>query len=552
MLCAMRSWHHIVHMGAVITLLWGGCDAPQSVTESQLLSQSIVKGLTIPTGQGAVRGVLQGDVRAWRGLPFAVTPTGAHRFRPPAAHPHWSGVLDVTKHGLSCARADLLSGKYDANSGEDCLHLAVYSPHPAPSAALPVMVWVEGGPFIYGEGGLPLSDGVDLVRDHDVVVVAVNYRQGALGFLRLPELVAEDGDKMESSANLGLQDQVAALRWVRDNIGAFGGDRDNVTLFGQSAGGTSVCALLTTVDSAGLFRRAIIQSGLCHVRLPSADFARQQGLKLAAALGCTVAGDRAACLRGKPVQHLVSAVPGKPSPPGGPLFAMSAQPLWSPFVDGQVLTAQPAAMLDTSLTHFVQVLIGSNRDEARLFHQGLLGDTLVSNDKEYLHAIGRRFGNRAHEIVGKYPPGDHGGRNMALAQVATDAFFTCPARRTAKALAAYTTTYRYQFEHQPTATALDDIGVFHSAELPYVFGNDGGMIVGAAQGNGLLVSALMQRYWTRFATTGDPNGGDDPTWSTWTAKDEHMRIAQPAKQGEGLKTDICDFWDTIPFHEELP
>jgi para-nitrobenzyl esterase len=532
----------------IFLVVLSGCEPEPSA--SPIEKADIATGLRFTIGGGEVLGRVHDGVRSFKGLPYAATPTGALRFRPPTPHAGWTGTLDAGAHGFACSQAGLVTGTFDEGSGEDCLHLSVHTPNPAPSKALAVIVWLHGGHFISGHSGNALYDGADLVRDNDVVVVTVNYRLGALGLLNLAALRDEDGPETGSSANIAIQDQIAALQWVSDNIDRFGGDKGNVTVMGSSSGGLSVCVLLTTSGSFGLFQRAVIQSGGCHVRMSSKSLAQRQSLKLANAVGCSSAQGRMTCLRAKTAAQLATALKVDQPLPGGLLFGTVNPPVWLPFVDGTILAAQPGVMLEASKAHFVEVIVGSNRDEARGFAHGLLGSVSPKTDKEYLHAIGRRFGVQAHEVVARYPPATLGGYDKALAQVGTDAFFTCPARRTAKALAGYTTAYRYHFEREPTGAFMPEIGVFHGAEIPYVMGNSDTGAMGDLQGNGIEVSALVQGYWVRFAKTGNPNGGGDPVWPKWSDEDPHMRFTNSAGADTELRKEACDFWDTIPFHEE--
>lgn len=538
----------------------GGCSDPDETSNDR--TAQIQDGVVIDIKAGVVRGQLLDGVRTWRGLPYAATPTGTRRFRPPQPHPGWSEPLHALAHGRACAQASSFTDAFDPTSGEDCLYLSVASPAAAPKSPLPVMVWIHGGAFVTGHGGEVKTDPAKLVAHHNVVVVRINYRLGVSGFVHLPQLLANDGDEAASAdnasiGNVGLRDQVAALQWVQANIRAFGGDPNNVTVFGQSSGGLSVCALLTSPLSGGLFHRAIIQSGSCHVRLPSAAAAKKQSEALLDTVGCATATNPLSCLRSKPIEDLVSAaIPGEKLP-GGLFFGTVSQRVWTPFVDGDFLLQQPSWLMDQSNVHDVQVIVGSNKDDGRLFQLGLLGGAAVKTDKEYLQAIGRRFGIKAHDIVAKYPPSKFGGHDLALAEVATDAFFTCPARRTAKALGAYAAVYRYHFEFPPMGSVGGGLGVLHGAEVPYVFGNGADGEVAAMSADEAKVSALMQRYWVRFAKTGDPNSSvgavdSDPLWPKSDGKDALLRIKAAVESGSELKAEICDFWDKIPFHVEVP
>jgi para-nitrobenzyl esterase len=228
----------------------------------------------VETRRGPVRGVAEGGLAVFRGLPFARPPVGPLRFRPPEPPEPWSGVRDAARFGPSASQNGALVGPLMSlgisRTGEDCLYLNVWTPA-ADRARRPVLVWIHGGAFVLGSGSQMLYDGATLARRGDVVVVTVNYRLGALGFLRLRDRF---GERLPASGNEGLLDQVAALEWVRDEIAAFGGDPGNVTIFGESAGAMSCATLLGMPRARGLFHRAILQSGAANYLWPRATASR--------------------------------------------------------------------------------------------------------------------------------------------------------------------------------------------------------------------------------------------------------------------------------------
>lgn len=466
----------------------------------------------VHTRQGAVRGLLDGGgVAAFKGIPYAAPPFGVNRFRPPRPPESWAGVRDASGYGPTAPKApypapyDRLVPEVDI-PGEDCLNLNVWTPDPA--GQLPVMVWLHGGAFANGSGSVPGYDGGRFARD-GIVCVTLNYRLGADGFLHLGA-----GD----AANLGLLDQIAALQWVRDNIRAFGGDPDQVTLFGESAGAMSIGALLAMRTAAGLFRRAVLQSGAAHHTLTPST-ARLIGRRLADMLG--VAATREA-LAAVPLNRLVLAqqqlradISAHPDPARWGEVARNLMP-FEPVVDGVTLTRPAIDAITDGAAGETDLLIGSNSDEFRLF--------LVPNDvsgqvtEPLLQQAADGYGLDAQNAIRTYrehrpdaTPGE------LLAAIATDWFYRIPAIRLAEAQVAHRPdgVFLYEFAWQPP-TFDGRLGACHAAELPFVFDNlhDKAFtpLIGTEPPQQL--ADAMHAAWVSFATTGDPG---------WPAYDEELR-----------------------------
>ena len=265
--------------------------------------------LDITTDKGVVHGSTDGTVRSFLGIPYAAPPVGALRFMPPTSAAPWSTPRQATTFGSACAQvgtsgADLLSG-----SDEDCLYLNVWLPNDAVKDA-PVFVWIHGGGFVEGSGSDSLYNGANIAATENAIVVTMNYRLGALGWLSHAAFATAEG--VASSPSQGLLDQQAALKWVAQNIAAFGGDPTNVTLAGESAGGVSVCSHLGAPTSHGLFARAIVESGICFsnpLLFPAPAASNDQGARLATAVGCTDAGTALTCLQSKTPLALLTALP---------------------------------------------------------------------------------------------------------------------------------------------------------------------------------------------------------------------------------------------------
>src|SRR5882724_203739 len=394
---------------------------------SGLMRNDSIEGMDVlvETRRGPVRGVAEGGLAVFRGLPFARPPVGPLRFRPPEPPEPWSGVRDAARFGPSAAQNGALVGPLMSlgisRTGEDCLYLNVWTPA-AGSRRRPVLVWIHGGAFLLGSGSQMLYDGATLARRGDVVVVTINYRLGALGFLRLRDRF---GQRLPATGNEGLLDQVAALTWVRDEIEAFGGDPDQVTIFGESAGAMSCATLLGLPRAHGLFHRAILQSGGANFVWPReiatelsdhvldelgvASPEALQGLgadrilevqrrffgdlllgedhvlgglsatgqRVAGAmfLGLSVAQRRFGRLTAPLARGLVDVLKrrGRRLPAGrsdamAPLRRLRTQGLpFQPVVDGEVLPGHPLAAIGVGAAHHVPLLIGTNLDESKLF-----------------------------------------------------------------------------------------------------------------------------------------------------------------------------------------
>jgi para-nitrobenzyl esterase len=507
--------------------------------------------LVVTTDAGDVRGILEAPgVRAFRGIPFAAPPTGANRWRAPQPVVPWEGVRDAEFEGAICPQG---FGFGTGGGDEDCLFVNVWTPSPAPAdgALAPVMVWIHGGAYQFGSGSEPYYAGTVLTANHGVVVVTLNYRLGPLGFLAHPLLTAED-PAHPTSGNHGIEDQIAALEWVKRNIAAFGGDPEQIALFGESAGGFSTCVHALSPRAGSLFHVAISESGLCsadEAERPIAD-AEADGVALGERLGCT-GGDVLACMRAIDPWEVLDAggTPMGDTVPGGPFYQDGSALDFGPVIDGFILPDSTRALFAAGGYPVVPLILGTNRDEGTLFHAPLFA-MQIETETQYRDALTRRFGAaNLDAILARYPVASFASPNFAIAEITGDAFFVCPARRTARAAAAAGgPVYLYTFQKELENPGLPSGGVVHAAEIPFVFGIDE-FPLGDAGASGLPVSQAIQGYWTRFAATGDPNGAGAVAWPPYTrAGDEHLTLDAEIAAGTGHKAAQCDFWDalTIP------
>jgi para-nitrobenzyl esterase len=521
-----------------------------------------------------VHGATSHGVRSFLGIPFAATTGGANRWKPPQPVAAWTTPLNATALGPICPQVDPATMAYATTSDENCLTLNVWTPDPAPSTPLPVMVWFFGGAFIFGSGGAAPYSGDHLVPSGNVVVVSMNYRVGALGFLAHKTLETEDPSNY-TAGNYGLLDQQAAMKWVQSNIAAFGGDKNQVTLFGESAGGKSISIHLLSPGSRGLFSAAIMESGVVMLPGRTLAAAETQGDQFAQAMGCTDSATALSCLRAKSAQDIVSGSTSSATPlPGGIFFQDQTSLSFQPIVDGKILTDEPETLFEANKQAPVPMLEGANTAEGALFTIAALAPyTPVSTGADYTAALTRRFGGaNATAIAAQYPvtgdgdagtggdagtAGDAGtggdaasgpmAPNDALTEVIADAFVVCPARKLARLhSAAGNKAYLYSFNGQLTGVPVAALmgKAFHSAELPYVFGDK--YLLGSVPPASQPLVTAIEAYWTQFAHAGDPNGGSNPMWPLYaSATDQNLNLDTTITVGSGLEKAKCDFWDGV-------
>ena len=521
----------------VIVAALAGCARSDSATLHPAGELSLQDAVVATTG-GSVRGAVATDHRRFEGIPYAAAPVGPLRWRPPAPAEPWPGVREATKPGRWCVQEVGAGAPVEELTSEDCLTLNVWTPTAAAPEPRPVLVWIHGGGFVKGSGDI--YDARWLAARGNIVVVTVNYRLGALGFLAHPQL-GEPG-------NYGLADQQAALRWVRDNIAGFGGDPAKVTIAGESAGAMSVCDHLAAPGSAGLFRAAIIQSGPCQAQ-PDLAAATRISREYAASLGCSSGADVLACLRALPAADL-------------------AKPLWykrfgtdhlsGPVTGTSTLPTDPMQLFADGKAAPVPVLIGINRDEFTLFvalRYLRVGREITA--EEYPGVLADTFGEPdSAAVLRHYPPERHSGSvSLAYAAAATDDVFACVADRMAAGLSkSAPAVYGYEFD-DPRAPAPQmfqqlpfPIGASHSLELRYLFDIGGAPPLDSAQRR---LSEQMIDYWSQFVIAGAPAVTGQPEWPTLKAVAGGDRWMSLRADGSRLITDFaadhrCPFWAGVP------
>jgi para-nitrobenzyl esterase len=475
-----------------------------------IMTDTATEDLVVRTNPGELRGAREGGIAVFRGVPYAAAPVGELRFQPPQPVPAWRGARDATKDGPIApqgrSRLAHVMGDFERPQSEDCLTLNIWTPAPD-FKKRPVLVWIHGGAFSSGAGSLAWYSGERFAANGDLVAVSINYRLGALGFLCLPGV---------SDGNLGLLDQLAALRFVRDNIAAFGGDPDNVTVVGQSAGAASIAILMTMQQARGLFRRAILQSTPFGRMSRTLEDAHRIGRRLLEVVG--LEPSEAGQLKSLPFARFVTAQ--------GEVarlekkFADAMAPFW-PVIDGNVCPGEVAPVLKAGAGAEIDTMIGTTREEMAAFYcidqeiakadaaavEGVFASMFKSGHRPYYDEIRRTRASGTNAVL--------------LGDLMSDAMFRMGSLRMAEWRADQgRRAYLYQFDWQSPA----GFESCHCLEIPFVFNNwahwtDSPMLKGAKpeETNGL--AEAMHGAWIAFARTGKPDHPGLPPWPPYGRED---------------------------------
>lgn len=499
-------------MKAVVIALAGLVAAPQALAQPPVVAAPA----------GTVQGVQQGELRVFRGIPYAQAPVGPLRWKPPSPLPAWQGVRQASAFGPACVQPKGRNAGIYTNPpermSEDCLTLNIWAPKDARNA--PVFVWIHGGALQSGYSHEAMYDGARLAAQ-GMIVVSINYRLGILGYLAHPELSAESSAGV--SGNYGLRDQVAALEWVKRNIGAFGGDAGNVTIAGESAGGLSVLYLMASPRARGLFHKAIAQSAYMISTpelkraahgMPAAETA---GTQIQTALG---AADLAA-LRGMDPEKLTAEAAAKFYGPWGT-------------VDGKLLPRQLVETWDRGEQAPVPVLAGFNAGEIRSLR--VLLPAAPAGAAAYEEAIRSRYGDLAEHFLRLYPAATIDGSMLAATR---DALYGWTSTRMAIGQTAIgRPAYLYLFDHGYPAADENRLHAFHAAEIPYVFGTMEDTPAFWPKAPDTLaerrLTNAMIGYWSSFAKSGTPVAPGQPAWRPYGSDGHYMAFAQAPHPGTKL------------------
>jgi para-nitrobenzyl esterase len=515
--------------------------------------------LATPTLVTAPDGAFQGKIdttgtmREFLGVRYAQPVTGSLRWKAPQPVTPSVVTQDATQLGNHCPQP--FSPYGNATQTEDCLFLNVFVPNRHgdhdfdENDAHPVMVWLHGGGLVLGESNE--YDAVKLVQQ-GVIVVTINYRLGALGFLAHPALTAESVD--HTSGNYGIQDQQAALKWVRRNIRAFGGDPERVTIFGESAGGLSTLINLVSPTAHGLFHRAVVESGTYALAQPTLAQTEAVGTNFAKSVGCNQPNpaDVLGCLRGLNVSTILASQA---------LAYVGSLPV--PNVDGKVLTQSIASALASGQFNRVPVMNGTNHDEYNLFvgqDFDLAGGPITAST--YVAAIAALTGTstQAPLVASHYPvPAQFPSFDQGAGRAGTDANFACTARFADQLASSFVSTFAFEFsDENAPQNFLPPVsftyGASHASELQYIFptANPSGYGLNLAQtpldASQQKLSDRMVGYWTEFARSGDPNGSGQPHWPRFH-RDRQVTLSlvppNPATETNFATVHQCDFWDGL-------
>ena len=499
--------------------------------------------LSVETRYGELTGARAAEsVRVFKGIPYAAPPVDSLRWRLPKQPASWEGVRDATEFGPDCLQPP---DQYPRPMSEDCLYLNVWTSATA-SEPQPVMVWIHGGAFVFGSGSDSLYDGAQFAKS-GVVLVTINYRLSFAGFFSHPDLSEESEHGV--SGNYGIYDQLAALQWVQENIASFGGDPSNVTIFGESAGSMSVCYLMATPLSRGLFHKAIGQSGGCLAEHPTLESplenpGQTEGELEGGGHATGIALMNALEEAGESQLGIEQLRELEAETLGTRLMELSVSLPWrAVYVDGHLFPDQMRTLIATGKGNPVPSLVGSNTDEGTTLYYNLP----EPSKEEWQLSVIENMGSHGKMFVNLYVQDAMKSTKTASQQMISDAMFAWEARKWAELISSGgRDSYLYCFSHAPYFPDLGPerpLGAFHAGEISFAFNNRD---YEHWEEEDHRVADFMHSYWVNFAKTGNPNGENVPEWPSYNAKDdETMDINSNAMVIRGYRKAKLDGWDLV-------
>eukprot|EP01133_Synstelium_polycarpum_P004961 gene4961-5767_t len=500
----------------------------------------------VTLSDGTIQGVVSKKFRAFYGIPFAAPPVKTRRWKDPEPVEPWESVRPAKSFQAGCIQAcNLGEGVCPETTSEDCLYLDVYTPVAAAredSPLMPVMVFIPGGAYNMGGGGVALYNASSLVSKSNMIVVNINYRLGVLGFLGAPDL----------SGNYGFMDMIAALEWVRDNIAAFGGDPAQVTLAGQSAGAMSVNALMVSPRAEGLFHRVIGQSIPSTIGFKTKKSAEKFAEKFAKETPCSVE-DIPCLLRLSATEVLAAQVEAGSNPDITKLLDTFTP--WSPVIEDGVIPDQTLDVINSGKFNNVPMMIGSVQDEGILFVHAVLKNK--TGYAIYLGLTSVLFPINGYRVRYQYPAKLIGDSRPVMSRLVNDYLFSCPARIQADIMIELEVpTYHYKFVY-PTTNPMESSACHgkacHGAELPYVFNTFSGLGGWVPSPEEQALSNEMGAYWSNFVISGNPNTGlpTEAEWPEWSDGKLSMVLDTPPNVQNIYANKGCDLFDKIGYHGQL-
>eukprot|EP01133_Synstelium_polycarpum_P012357 gene12357-14492_t len=511
---------------------------------SEILESADADASTVTIKDGTLQGVVSKKSRAFYGVPFAAPPVKALRWKDPAPVVPWKGVRPAKSFQAGCIqKCTLAEGVCPAVTSEDCLYLDVYTPLIAAredTALMPVMVFIPGGAFSMGAGGVPLYNATSLVSNANMIVVNINYRLGVLGFLGADSL----------SGNFGLLDQIAALEWIRENIAAFGGDAAQVTISGESAGGMSVNALLASPAAAGLFHRAITQSSPSTIGFKTKAQSQKNANKFAKAANC--ADNDMVCMNALTSDQVLTAQAGAMSGIPDITQLLDTFTPWCPVLEAGLVPNQSLDLISAGKFNQVPLMIGTCANEGILFVYAILKEKV--RYPVYLALTTALFYPNAYKVREIYTTSVLGDSRPVMSTIVNDYLFMCPARIQSEL---YNqdglVSYHYKFTHPPSNPSLADtcVGkVCHGSELSFVFNTFnalGGWTPTKAEQS---LSQQMGAYWSNFVINGDPNVGItvDSEWPEYSNGEKTLVFETPPNVQNLHDNKGCDLFDSLGYN----